>query len=396
MQLSPVKPTLSREEAKTLLEKHGSPLYIYDLSDIEERAKALVNLNLPFGLTVRYATKANPHPQIVSLMDAQGVQFDASSSYEAQELLNHGISGSKISLSSQQPAHNLQELLSAGVKFVATSMHQMELLAAVRPKPTELGLRVNPGFGSGHINRLTTGGRGASFGLWHESIPDALDFANRNQMTITKLHVHVGTGGDPSAWGEIMDAALDIASRMPDVTTLDIGGGYKISYADGHKEADMVGITGVFAQKLETFAGSTGRKLHLEIEPGRWLVARSGSLISEVTDIVSTGSKGYTFLRINTGMNDFMRSAMYGANHRIEILNDANDTKDYVVVGHNCETSDILTPIEGDPEGIAPRRLPEASIGDILVVRDTGAYCASMRVRGYNSFPDAAEFCFKG
>lgn len=391
MQLSPVKPKLSRDESKALLEKHGSPLYVYDLADIKDRANALVNLNLPFGLTVRYAIKANRHPKIISLMEAQGVHFDASSSYEAQELITQGIPGTKISLSSQQPAHNLDELLAAGVKFVATSMHQLELLVAARPKPTEVGLRINPGFGSGFNNRNTTGGIGASFGLWHESLPEALDFANRNQLSITRLHIHVGTGGDPGAWGKIMDLALDIAATMPDVTTVDIGGGFKISYADASKQADMVGIAGVFAQKLEEFAGSTGRKLHLEIEPGRWLVARSGSLLTEVVDIVSTGRRGYTFLRTNTGMNDFLRSSMYGANHRIEILNDATEEQDYVVVGHNCETSDILTPIEDDPEGIAPRKLPKAAIGDILVIADTGAYCASMRARGYNSFPEAAE-----
>src|ERR1700752_294665 len=116
MQLSPAKPKLSRDQAKALLEKHGSPLYVYDLSDISERAHTLANLNLPFGLTVRYAVKANPHPEIISQMAHDGIHFDASSSYEAAELIAQGIAGSKISLSSQQPAHNLEELLIAGVK----------------------------------------------------------------------------------------------------------------------------------------------------------------------------------------------------------------------------------------------------------------------------------------
>ena len=200
-------------------------------------------------------------------------------------------------------------------------MHQLVLFSNARPKQKTVGLRINPGIGSGQINRFTTGGTGASFGLWHESLPEALDFVSRNGIKLTKLHVHLGTGGDPSAWGKIMEAALFIAAQMPDVTTLDIGGGFKIAYTDSDHEADMIGIAKVFAGQLEGFApGSTGRKLHLEIEPGRWLVAHAGNLLTEIVDIGSTGKDGYTFLRTNTGMNDFLRSAMYGARHRIESL----------------------------------------------------------------------------
>jgi diaminopimelate decarboxylase len=175
------------------------------------------------------------------------------------------------------------------------------------------------------------------------------------------------------------------------VTVLDIGGGFKIHrYGDEH-EADMTEIAAVFAAELSAFANTTGRKLHLEIEPGTWLVAHAGVLLAEVADIVDTGADGHTFLRLNTGMNDIIRPSMYGAQHEIEVLNEAHEQAEYVIVGHNCETGDILTPAPGDPEGLEPRLLSQAAIGDLVAIYDTGAYCRSFAVHGYNSFPSAKE-----
>lgn len=369
----------------------STPAFIYSRSALQGRAELLSGLSLPFGSVMRYAVKANNHPEIVRLFDAAGLHFDASSSYEAEELLNLGVVGSKISLSSQQPAHNLEQLLSAGVQYVATSLRQLELFLSAKNKPAAVGLRINPGLGAGHNNRTTTGGANSSFGLWNAYVPDALALAFKHGVVIDRLHVHIGSGADPVMWGKAIEVALKIVEEMPDVTSLDIGGGFKIHrYGDEH-ETDMAAVAAVFTDDLRAFAARTGRKIKLEIEPGTWLVAHAGVLVAEVVDIVDTGDDGHTFLRLNTGMNDVMRPAMYGAQHRLEILNDATETAEYVVVGHNCETGDILTPAPSDPEGLEPRELRRAMIGDLLAVYDTGAYCRSMSAKGYNSYPNANE-----
>ena len=147
-----------------------------------------------------------------------------------------------------------------------------------------------------------------------------------------------------------------------------------------------------FARQLQGFAEKTGRKLQLEVEPGTWLVGHAGVLLAEVVDVVNTGDDGHTFLRLNTGMNDIARPGMYGAQHRLEVLNDATGMAEYVVAGHNCETGDILTPAPGDPEGLESRELRKANIGDVLAIYDTGAYCRSMSHKGYNSYPNVAEY----
>jgi len=384
-------PPITVGTAQRLVAQHGSPLYVYSSDHLRERAQILTNLMLPYGLTVRYALKSNPYPDIISLFHQAGLHFDASSSYEAAQLLAMGIPGDHISLSSQQPAHNLPELLAAGVHYIATSMHQLKLFADTAERDAHVGLRVNAGVGSGHNNRTRTAGVAASFGLWHEYVGQALAFAEAYRITIDTLHTHIGSGSDPNIWGQAMDAALAIAEQMPDVTTLDIGGGYKIARVAGESETDMNQVAAVFSERLTRFAERTGRKLHLEIEPGTWLVGHAGTLLTEIIDSTDTGVGGYRFLRTNTGMNDFLRPTLYGAQHRMFVLNDASEQNDYVVVGHNCESGDILTTEPGNPEAVRPIRLNQPQIGDLLAIADTGAYCGALRAKGYNTYPSAEE-----
>ncbi len=367
------------------------PRYEYSRSVIQKTIEELLGLSAPFGLTVRYAVKANPFPEILKMMHGAGVHFDASSSYEAAMLLEQGVEGNKISLSSQQSPHNLSDLLNEGVLFVATSLNQLKIFLDTVNHPTTVGVRINVGIGEGHTKRTSTGGVNSSFGIWHEYIDDVLAVAQAANVKIDRLHIHVGSGADPKIWKDVMEKSLAVVEQFPDVTSLDIGGGYKIHrYAD-EKEANIPDIAALFAEQLQSFSERTGRKLHLEIEPGTYFIAHAGTLVACVDDIVDTGKDGYTFLRLNTGMNDFLRSTLYGARHNIEVINDSVTTKEYVVVGHNCESGDILSPVAHNPEEIETRTLKEARIGDEVRVYDTGAYCASMRAKGYNSFPDAVE-----
>jgi diaminopimelate decarboxylase len=367
------------------------PRYEYSRSVIQDRINYLRNLSLPYGLVVRYAVKANPHPEIIKMMSGSEIHFDASSSYEAAELMDQGIPGNRISLSSQQSPHDLDELLDKGILFVATSIKQMKLFLGSKHRPATMGIRINPDMGYGHNKRTKTGGVNASFGIWHEYAEEALELARSGGVTIDRMHMHIGSGADPGIWGDVTERALVITEKFKDVISLDIGGGYKVHRYAAEPEADMVAIVDIFKDKLQSFYGRTGRKLRLEIEPGTYFVAHAGTLVAQVDDIVDTGKDGYTFLRLTTGMNDFLRSAIYGAPHRIEVVNNAEKTKDYVVVGHNCESGDIFTPVPGNPEEIEPRTLKQAKIGDEVRIYDVGAYCASMRAKGYNSFPDASE-----
>ncbi len=364
-------------------------LFVYDKTEMSNIANALLSIKMPFGMTVRYAVKANPHPEIIKLFDRLGLDFDASSAEEAKLLLSLGIKGTKISLSSQilKNTYVLRDAIEAGVLPVATSIRQIGVLKDLGLD--EIAVRINPGEGSGHNNRTTVGGPASSFGIWKEQLPEVTEKASKLGLTINRIHTHIGSGVDPSAWRATIKNSLDIVDQCPGVKTLDIGGGYKIARMPGEKATDMDEVLGLFAEELNEFAKRTGRKIRLEIEPGTLLVGNAGTLLGRVEEIMSTGK--YNFLRLNVGMNAILRPAMYGAQHPIEVLNDSSEEREYVVVGPCCESGDILTPAPGNPEEIRPRKLRKAEIGNYISIGGAGAYCASMSVKQYNDIPPATE-----
>jgi diaminopimelate decarboxylase len=208
-----------------------------------------------------------------------------------------------------------------------------------------------------------------------------------------RIHTHIGSGSDPEVWLKVAEMNFDIVRQFPDVVTLNLGGGYKVGRMPDEKSTDLQVIGQPVKEKFEDFSIDTGRKIHLEIEPGSYLVANTCAILSEVQDLTSTGADGYDFIKLNTGMTELLRPSIYGAQHLISLLQPKaqESAKDYVVVGHCCESGDILTPAPGDPELLAPRKLPEASIGDYCVIDGAGAYASAMTPKHYNSYPEAAE-----
>jgi len=175
---------------------------------------------------------------------------------------------------------------------------------------------------------------------------------------------------------------------------LNLGGGYKIGRVEGEETTDLRKIGLPIVKAFRAFAAEHGRRLQLEVEPGTYLVANACALITTVVDVVDTGRRGYRFLKVDAGMTEMLRPSMYGAQHPIEVVPAATGERrreKYVVVGHCCESSDVLTPAPGRPESLQPRLLPETRIGDVIVLGGAGAYCSSMAAKNYNSFPEAAE-----
>jgi len=385
---------LSDQHVRDIATQHGTPLYVYSQQVLTRQAKQALAFGAPFGFSVRYAIKANPHPDILHLFDGLGLVFDASSGEEAEHIMAQGIAAQKIALNSQQLPKNFAELSKAGVHITATSLHQLEQIGA-ELRGAEIGVRLNPGLGSGASNRVTTGGIAAGFGIWHEQIANIKAIAATHDLHITKVHTHIGAGTDPDVWQDAAQITLNLAKQFIDVTTVSLGGGFKVARMQSEQTADLQIIGARVTELLRAYKNETSKELHLEIEPGTYLSANAGVLLSEIIDVTHTGADGYDFLRLNTGMNDILRPTLYGAQHPLVIVPAQPDeelqTKQYVVIGHNCESGDLLTPAKGDPETIEPRELQQARIGDLLAIEGAGAYCASMRAVGYNSFTPAQE-----
>jgi diaminopimelate decarboxylase len=144
-------------------------------------------------------------------------------------------------------------------------------------------------------------------------------------------------------------------------------------------------------REIEAFRDRDGRALHLEIEPGTFLVANAGVIVASCVDVVDTGADGYAFAKLDAGMPEITRPSLYGAQHPIDVLARGREQAAIVFVGPCCESGDILTPAPGDPEALAPRWVPRPQIGDLVVVGGAGAYCAGMATINYNSYPQAPE-----
>ena len=272
----------------------------------------------------------------------------------------------------------------------------------------KVGIRVNPGTGSGGFSSSTTGfsktnvgGPSSSFGIWYSLIEDGTvpDIVAKYGLTVERIHTHIGSGSDPAIWQQVASKSLSFCKVWDTVETLNLGGGYKVGRVEGEVTTDLQNIGGPVSDAFRQFAEENGRELHLEIEPGTYLVAMSGALVSTIQDkVFTTGEGSHTFLKLDSGMTDVLRPSLYGAIHPMTILpgtgkteDIGSETEDVIVVGHCCESGDLMTPKPGEPEDLARRTLRKAEIGDLLVMDGSGAYCAGMSTKNYNSFPEAPE-----
>lgn len=384
---------LTDDQVRALQRDFGTPVFVYDEATLERQAREVLSFPNPFGLTARFAMKALPTGAILRLLHEQGLQIDASSGYEAERALRAGIPPGHIELTAQELPHNLAELVEAGIHFNACSFAQL-IAFGERFPGAALGVRMNPGLGSGHNNRTNVGGPSSSFGIWREYVPRVLEICRQHDLHITRVHTHIGSGGDPHVWMKCARLSLEVAALFPEVTTLNLGGGFKVGRMPGEGSADLQEIGMAVSEILSAYAQTNGRQLKLEIEPGTFIAANSGVLVTRVMDVVDTGAGGCRFIKVDAGMTDVLRPAIYGAQHPITLV-PADDTErpptDYLVAGHCCESGDVLTPEPGNPEGLLARNLVEARIGDALVIGGAGAYCSAMCCKNYNSFPEAPE-----
>jgi len=391
---------LTSEKAAVLRKEFGSPVYVYDEATLTRQAKLALSFPNAYGLTVRFAMKALPNAAVLRLFDTLGLHIDASSGYEVRRAVAAGVSPSRISLSSQELPEDLPELLELGIKYNACSLRQLEAYGKAKrgARGDQLGVRFNPGLGSGGTGKTNVGGPASSFGIWHELLPEVKEIVARYDLEPARVHTHIGSGSDPAVWQRVAGLSLGLVEQLPSVSILNLGGGYKVGRMSGEASTDLQVVGAPVKTAFEEFAKRTGRELALEVEPGTFLVANAGALLTTVQDIVSTGEKGYSFLKLDSGMTELLRPSLYGAQHPVVLVPDSDEPRvpvtdhEYIAVGHCCESGDLITPTPDDPEALLPRVLDgDVAVGDLVVIEGSGAYCSSMCTKNYNSFPEAAE-----
>lgn len=380
-----------------LARQYGSPLWVYHADTIRRRIAELKGFDV-----IRYAQKANSNTHILSLMREQGVKVDAVSLGEIERALAAGYRADSaepsdiVFTADVLDRATLTRVAAEGIAVNAGSIDMLRQLGAASPGH-RVWLRVNPGFGHGHSQKTNTGGENSKHGIWHEQVADALAVIRQFGLHLVGLHMHIGSGVDYGHLQQVCGAMVRLATQLGhDIEAISAGGGLSIPYRDGDARIDTAHYFELWDEARRRIAAHLGHPVRLEIEPGRFLVAESGALISEVRAVKTMGSR--RFVLVDAGFNDLMRPAMYGSHHDISVLNADGEEKSgerapCVVAGPLCESGDVFTQQEGGV--VESRLLPEAQVGDLLVFHDAGAYGATMS-SNYNSRPLLAEAMIDG
>ena len=397
-------PGLRREIAGVsvaeLAERYSTPLYVYDAEMIRRRCRDLAAWD-----TVRFAQKACSNLAVLDLVRREGVLVDAVSTGEIHRVLAAGYTPHAAKAASADglpPAHpivytadifdraSLDPVVKHGIHVNCGSADMIEQLAERMPGAS-ITLRVNPGFGHGHSQKTNTGGEGSKHGIWHEEIPDVLRRAEWAGLQVSGLHMHIGSGTDLAHLAEVAEALERVAIEVGrSLTMVSAGGGLPVPYKPGEVHADLSGYFTLWDATRKRLEDRFGHRIRLEIEPGRYLTAESGFVITEVRAVKKQGTRKY--LLVDAGFNTLARPVLYGSYHPMSLCPLDDDTapglEEVAVGGPLCESGDIFTQTDGGY--VATRSLPVAAVGDLLVIEIAGAYGFVM-ASNYNSKPLPAE-----
>ncbi|WP_299971219.1 diaminopimelate decarboxylase [uncultured Roseobacter sp.] len=379
------------ELIRELAEQYNTPLYVFDEKNIRDRCKELRSAIEYENLQIRYACKALTLQAVLKVVLDEGLWIDASSINEVDRALRAGFSPSQIYYTGEGATLTVyQNLTKRGILINCTSIDQIKLLG--QASGAECSIRLNPGEGHGANTKTNTGGPSSKHGIYFDQISDALEIASSNGVRIVGLHSHIGSGTDLSHWLRIKDKTLNIARELPDVHTINLGGGLPVVYDPEEDQPMPLRQWGAaLSDSMRAFSKEMGRDFRLQIEPGRYIVAASGVLLAEAQAVKETSgdntSPGYEYVIVNSGLNHNIRPSMYGSYHPIRFLapqtrQQQDRTKSYVVAGYLCESGDVFTV---DEDGtLLTRELPQVEVGDIMVMAGVGAYSHSMKSE-YNS-----------
>ncbi|QFS59450.1 diaminopimelate decarboxylase [Pantoea dispersa] len=376
-----------------MAQRYSGPFWAYDAEIIQQRIAQLSAFDV-----VRFAQKACSNIHILRLMRAAGVKVDSVSLGEIERALVAGFQpgGEDIVFTADVlDSPTLARIAELKVPVNAGSVDMLHQLGTVSPGHS-VWLRINPGFGHGHSQKTNTGGENSKHGIWHSDLPLALAAIQQHGLQLVGLHMHIGSGVDYGHLQQVCDAMVDqVVAFGQDLQAISAGGGLSIPYRFGEEAIDTQHYYGLWNGARERIAAHLGHAVKLEIEPGRFLVAESGVLVSQVRAVKQMGSRH--FVLVDAGFSDLMRPSMYGSYHHISLLPADGSAPgeahvESVVAGPLCESGDVFTQLEGGK--VETRALPAAQVGDYLVFHDTGAYGASMS-SNYNSRPLIPEVLFE-
>jgi diaminopimelate decarboxylase len=370
----------------TITERFGTPLYIYSAATIRERVARVRDAFAALQPEIYYAVKANGNLAILKLLRGLGVGFDIVSGGELARALAAGADPKAIAFAGVGKTNaEMNVALEAGVGWFnvessdeATRLNALAVACGLRAR---VALRLNPDVEPDTHRHIRTGGAASKFGLpLDQAHALAQRWSDFPALDLHGAHIHIGSQmAAAGPWRAALDAMLGFVEAYSSITHVDLGGGLPVSYTDA-AAPDPATFAAPLVERLQPFVG----RLTIGLEPGRYLVAESGLLVTEVQAVKTMA--GRRLAVVDTGMHHLIRPMLYEASHRIWPVRTAEALGPADVVGPICESTDVLD---------RDVRLPALEYGDLLAVRDVGAYGFSM-ASNYNAQPRPAEVLVDG
>ncbi len=357
-----------------LVEKYGTPLYVYDTAIIERQYKRLAGSFSVPKLHINYACKANTNINILKLLKNLGAGLDAVSIQEVELGIMAGFAPQDITFTPNSVAlDEINTAIKFGVKINIDNISILEQFGMEHPE-ISVGIRINPHIMAGGNSKISTGHIDSKFGISIHQLPHVLKVIETTGTKIDGLHMHTGSDIlDANAFLLAADILLNTASNFKYLEYIDFGSGFKVPYKDEDIETDIEEVGERISERFNQFCKDYGRELTLVFEPGKFLVSQSGYFFVRSTVVKPTPST--VFVGVDSGLNHLIRPMMYGSYHRIENISyPQGKSRFYTVVGNICET---------DTFG-SNRKIASVEEGDVLCMFNAGAYGFSM-ASNYNS-----------
>ena len=335
--------------------------YVYDRDSVADAANKLLGLkNVD---RILYAMKANFNPDLLKTLGNAGVDFECVSPGEV-EWLEENIPdfdiGRVLFTPNFAPREEYEWGIRKGLQVTLDNLYPLQAWPELF-KGTKLFIRVDPGQGRGHHEHVKTAGIHSKFGVPRFEVSELARLVDAADAEVIGIHAHSGSGIlDPNNWRSVASELVLIAEQFPTVKTIDLGGGLGVPEKPGDKAFDLDRLDETLAEIRAAYP-----QFSLWLEPGRFLVARAGVLLTHCTQTKGKGEMRY--VGVGTGMNSLIRPALYGSYHEIVNLSRANElpSETVTVVGPICETGDRLG---------SDRLLPPTEEGDVILIANAGAY----------------------
>ncbi|HBH25387.1 MAG TPA: diaminopimelate decarboxylase [Cytophagales bacterium] len=370
-----------------LVQEYGSPLYVYDGAKIEEQVNAMKKAFPKLNLRIKYAAKSLTNISILKLMKKLGVELDVVSIQEAHIGLKAGFAPEEILFTPNCVSFNeIREAIKLGVMINIDNISILEQFGHEFHNEIPVCIRLNPHIMAGGNKNISVGHIDSKFGISILQMRHLLRVIKTNNINVIGLHMHTGSDIlDAEVFLNAAQILFDAAHDFPDLQFIDFGSGFKVAYRQGDVTTDIVDLGKKLANSFQNFCKDYGRELEIWFEPGKYLVSEAGYFLVK-TNVIKT-TPATVFAGVDSGLNHNIRPMMYNAHHDIVNLSNTNGTQRvYTVVGYICETDTFGT----------DRKLNEIREGDILAMKNAGAYCFAMSSNYNSRFKPAEALIYNG